>query len=217
MVIGILIALSINTWNQSRIDRKRAYDYHQRLLEDMDRIIERSKSLNDRANTTLRAISQSVLILENRKISSEEERSDLNYAILWSPRFNYQLPDLSTLEEMKSNGDLKLIYDVRLRKKMVDFNGYLYSVKNVFQTTGATIQMKLSYFDKYIRSYVDPENLEVRHTYDFDKIASDNEFINHFSELAIHWRGSSYFTGQITKQAIALKEDIEKEIKNFDD
>jgi len=212
VVIGILIALSINNWNQTRLDKKRSVQYQQRLIEDMDRVIDRSITLNDRANKTLKAITNSVTILEKGSIENPQEQADLDYALLWFSRFNYQTPDLSTLEEMKSNGDLNLIYNIQLRKHIVDFNGYLGTVAIIFNSLGTVVSSDQSYFDIFIRSYVNPETLEVSHSYDFTKMVSDQEFINRFSRLAVRWRGSAYFTGQIIKDATQLKQEILTEL-----
>lgn len=215
VVIGILIALSINSWNQTRLDKKRSVEYHQRLIEDMDRVMDRSKTLNDRAKNTLKIITNSVKVLEKGKIETPQEQADFDNAMLRFPRFNYQTPDLSTLEEMKSNGDLNLIYNITLRKHIVDFNGYLYTVASIFDKLGEAVTNDLSYFDKFMRSYVNPETLNVTYKYDFNKMASDPEFINRFSRLAVHWRGSTYFTNQVLNDAIELKQEIQTELEQL--
>jgi len=212
VVIGILIALSINNWNQTRLDKKRATEYHQRLIEDMDRVIDRSNTLNERSNKILKTLTNSVGILEKGTIETPQEKADFEYAMLWFSRFNYQTPDLSTLEEMKSNGDLNLIYNITLRKHIVDFNGYLYTVSSIFNNLGMIASSDLPYFDKFMRSYVDPKTLDVTYSYDFNKMAADPEFINRFSRLTVHWRGSSYFTKQVQKEAIELKQEIQTEL-----
>lgn len=216
VVIGILIALSINGWNQDRLDKKRAIEYHQRLIEDMDRVIERSNTINERSNKTLQTITNSVRVLENGVVQNPKEQEDLDYALVWFSRFNYQTPDLSTLEEMKSNGDLNLIYNIELRKQIVDFNGYLYSVTSIFDNLGMIVSSELSYFDKFMRSHVDPKTLDVTFSYDFDSMAMDPEFINRFSRVATHWRGSAYFTGRVTKEALDLKEAIQTELNKLE-
>ena len=116
---------------------------------------------------------------------------------------------------MKSNGDLNLIYDVKLRKRIVDFNGYLYTVAAIYDNLGMIVHGDLSYFDKFMRSYVNLENLDVNFNYDFDQMVSDPEFINRFSRLATHWRGSSYFAGQVERDAVKLKEEIQNELEKL--
>ena len=216
VVIGILIALQINNWNQGRLDEKRSLEYHQRLLEDMDRVIQRSITLKERSDKTLIAITNSVAVLENGSFENPNQRSDFDYALIWFSRFNYQTPDLSTLEEMKSNGDLNLIYNIKLRKKIVDFNAYLYTVASIFESLGTVVSNELSYFDKYMRSNVNPKTLEVTYSYDFKKMTEDPEFINRFSRLGVHWRGSSFFSSQLEKEALEIKNEIQKELDTLE-
>ena len=56
---------------------------------------------------------------------SEEDAELVDFAFVWSSRFNYQFSEMSTYKEMQSNGDLSLIYNVDLRNQLVNFQDYL--------------------------------------------------------------------------------------------
>ena len=211
VVIGILIALSINNWNEKRKDKNSALEYHQRLIEDLERVNERSENIADRAFQTMTAIIESVEILESTHEITSKEQETLDYALVWYARFNYQMPDLSTLEEMKSNGDLGLIYNVELRKDIVDFNEYLLNLESIFNTLGNTIQNN-NFIDELIRINVDTITLAVRHEYNLEELRNDPVFINSFSRMANHWRGSTYFMENTTKRSEALTKRIKEEI-----
>ena len=211
VVIGILIALSINNWNEHRKDKNRALEYHQRLIEDLDRVNERSEDIGDRAFQTMTAIIESVEILESTHQITSKEQETLDYALVWYARFNYQMPDLSTLEEMKSNGDLGQIYNVELRKDIVDFNEYLINLESIFNTLGSTIQNN-NFIDELIRFDVDTITLGVRHDYNLEELRNDPVFINSFSRMANHWRGSTYFMETTTRRSEGLRKRIKEEI-----
>lgn len=120
VVIGILIALSINNWNQTRLDKLRSIDYHERLMEDINFSISQSNNVNDVGQATLEAIVKSIALLEKGNIETEEERAVFQHALVWYSRINYQIPNISTLDEMESSGDLGLIYNAQLRNDLVN-------------------------------------------------------------------------------------------------
>ena len=214
VVIGILIALSINNWNENRKDHIKALEYHKRLVQDLERVNERGKDIETRALKTMKAIIESVKILEADSPLTPEEQNTFNYALVWYARFNYQMPDLSTLEEMKSNGDLGLIYNVELRKDIVDFNEYLINLESIFNTLGSTIQNN-RFIDQLIRFDVDPKTLDVNHHYDLEELRNDPIFINSFSRMANHWRGSTYFMQSSSRRSKDLGKRVIDEIKTL--
>lgn len=215
VVIGILIALQINNWNQNRINHIKAIEYHKRLIQDLDGVIQRATEMNERAQTVLEAVTKSVNALEKGQNLTPTEREDLDFAIIWMYRFNYQVPNISTIEEMKSNGQLSLIYDPDLRKSTLSYSGFLESIEAIFNYLGQSIHNSLQYLDKNLRSKVNTETLVVSHEYDVETLASDEEFINKFSRVSVHWRANVFFTSRLLNQAIDLKEKYENELKKI--
>ncbi|MDY2588185.1 DUF6090 family protein [Winogradskyella aquimaris] len=199
VVIGILIALQINNWNENRKQNMRSREYHQRIYEDLDRLTKQGDNLKSNADRVLTSITKAVALLESKKELTREDKKTMDYAMIWFSRTTYQLPALSTYEEMKSNGDLNLIYDVKLRNQITDFYNYLKQVEKVYDKISMAIEDDYKVFSRYIRTYVNPEALSITHDYDFNKMSEDEEFINTFSRLATHWRGYAYFL-KIVKQ-----------------
>jgi len=213
VVIGILIALSINNWNQTRLDKLRSIDYHERLMEDINFSISQSNNVNDVGQATLEAIVKSIALLEKGNIETEEERAVFQHALVWYSRINYQIPNISTLDEMESSGDLGLIYNTQLRNDLVKFKGYLKNVDDIFNKLGQAINISNLTFDKYLTSIVDPKSLNVSFKYNFEEMASDQEFINHFSRIAIHWRGNVFFSNQLLEKATNIKNQLTAELE----
>lgn len=215
VMVGILLALQVNNWNENRKAKNRAIEYHNRLLEDLDRTLETGTRINDIANKVINAINQSVYLLEQKKELSEKDRELVDYTFIWASRFNYQFSELSTYKEMQSNGDLRLIYNVELRDQLVNFQDYLVSVDAIFNRLGAAIVNNQAFLDKYLRSHVDPETLIITNRYNFLDMANDEEFINELSRITIHWRGNAFFTNQIRNRVQNLKELIESDLEKL--
>ena len=214
VVIGILIALQINNWNETRKAKIKSIEYHSRLVEDLNRTIETSHNLNETAHNVLRAIKQTNDLLISRKSPTDKEKEEIDYALIWVLRFNYQFSEQSTFEEMKSNGELSLIYNIETRNSLVNFHEYTVSVDAIFNRLGASI-VNSQIFNKQIRSEVDPESLEITNYYNFMDMANDKEFINELSKFAVHWRGNAWFTSVIKRKAMDLRDKIQTDLDNL--
>lgn len=208
VVIGILIALQINNWNETRKEQIRSKEYHERIYQDLALLNQRTESLFELSTNVLKSITKSVELLEVGRIETEEERKTFDFALLWFSRTTYQLPHLATYEEMKGNGDLNLIYDVQLRYKLTDFYNYLGQVETVYTKIGNAVEMEFQVFNRHLRTHVDPQNIKVTYSYDFERMAADEEFVNTFSRLAAHWRGYVYFMGQVREMGDELLADF---------
>jgi hypothetical protein len=119
VVIGILIALSINNWNENRKHDQQEKSYLNRLIQEnksdiitFSAEIERLKRNNEKISNLSKAFkdkdsSDSVLVISAREF--------LMYGSLY-PRFN---PSISTYEDLSSTGNLGIIKDTGLRDKIV--------------------------------------------------------------------------------------------------
>ena len=211
VVIGILIALQINNWNETRKAKIRSVEYHTRLLEDLNRTITTSQNLNETAHHVLSSIKLTIDLLNSKKAPTEEEQKEIDYAIIWVSRFNYQFSEMATFDEMKSNGELSLIYNLDTRNKLVNFHEYSISVDAIFNRLGASITNS-HILSKHILSSVDPETLDITNHYNFMEMADDKEFINELSRFSVHWRGNAWFTKQIGRRATELKDRVQTDL-----
>ena len=83
VVIGILIALSINNWNETRKAKIRSIEYHERIAEDLERIIKTSENLNATAKQVLTSIEHTVRLLESNKDLNTKDKEVVDYALIW--------------------------------------------------------------------------------------------------------------------------------------
>ncbi|WP_424493139.1 DUF6090 family protein [Salinimicrobium sp. GXAS 041] len=119
VVIGILIALAINNWNQNRINRETERSYLAGLREEFE--VSRLKlqeliSVNRKSYNGARKI---LKITANEKLPSEKEFSLLLYHSFSSDvAFN---PNNSLLREMINSGNLQKISSTRLRIELTNW------------------------------------------------------------------------------------------------
>lgn len=210
VVIGILIALQINNWNEGRKDEMRAFSYINRISEDLDRTINRSESLTELNKSILKSVTDTQMFLERGTELNAKEKEIVDYAFLWFPRTTYQLPNMLTYEEMKESGDLYLIKDIELRNELAEFYSYLKQVESIYQKLSQDIESQFTVYNSKIRAYTNPETLDIKLNYQFQKLSDDNLFINTFSRMTVHWRGFVYFMDRINRQSLKLKSKIDK-------
>lgn len=119
VVIGILLALQINTWNQQRNDLASEILYLQNLVSDIDlQLIEYEETLE-----TEIAVGESMLkageLFEDRIEESEVDSLNIYLSYVIANRsvnsFN------ATFEDMKSTGNIRLISNEKLKRDILGF------------------------------------------------------------------------------------------------
>ena len=118
VVIGILIALQVNNWNQNRLDARMEQSFLLRLERDLQEDINQLEELIDFADETI-AISPAViddLYGTKRTIEDVFVLSDRSNGI-WVPDF---VPNDATYKELESSGQLNLIRSEKLREALID-------------------------------------------------------------------------------------------------
>jgi hypothetical protein len=119
VVIGILIALSINNWNQNRINTDKQQDYLIGLKSDLEKQITSFNSSNQYYDFI---IGQGVAILED--YSSVGKLSDIDSI---NRKLSYMMytskyPEITTtFNELNSTGQLNLIKKKSLRSQVIKY------------------------------------------------------------------------------------------------
>ncbi len=117
VVIGILIALSINNWNENRKDKISENDFYCKLLEDfeLDRLnIERFSKESDYKIET----SKKLLLELPQKNKSKE---DLINGYIQALRTNAFAPSKVAILDITSSGKLSLIKNDSLKKNLLRY------------------------------------------------------------------------------------------------
>lgn len=123
VVIGILIALQINNWNEERKSRQLEHVYYCKLLEDVrqDQVL-----LNNLMTENQERIKSS-----NEMISLLQQKSPVRKEVMKSMRgatakttFTFK-PSKSAFEDLKSSGNLNILTDLSLKDKLINYYSVL--------------------------------------------------------------------------------------------
>jgi hypothetical protein len=141
VVIGILIALQIDTWNSNLKDRHKEREYLNNLIEDLGtqqgqvtaQITHEAKMKGNCEKALARLSSDHI---DGDSISSYLETVTRRTFVVHDPTF----------QDLKSSGNILLIRDNELRKKVLSFYQYLDYSALVIQISNETSVAEFRYF-----------------------------------------------------------------------
>ncbi|MEZ2414809.1 DUF6090 family protein [Muriicola sp. E247] len=127
VVIGILIALQINNWNEEKNESKVELTYMQNMLEDLEDDLSIYETVVSR-NRVIYKLTDSI-VMGIKKSDRRENIRDLSFWVRdVTMQWLFVNPVERTFEQMKSSGHLRLIKD----KDVADAISIYYSSLSVF-------------------------------------------------------------------------------------
>lgn len=219
VVIGILIALQVNNWNQERLANMKAKSYHERIIEDLDIFIGETEQSIRRSSSIRKLILQTIDMLEAKKLPEDKVRLFERTLHLYY-QLPYRNPSLSTITEMRSNGELELMQNLDLRKKLIEFEQEILSTDEILALMGHHAAEPVFYIDQYIRSTPDTSSvssdyIEIGIKANFEEMVNDKKLINYLSKFSVQWSHHMMFSQDLNESAIILKDELMKELENL--
>lgn len=151
VVIGILMALQVNNWNEERKLKKQKSI----LLESLKTEFEENQN---RLNIILNFIAQREEYARNllailEQLPSRVDSIETVFALERAGFVHYFNPTLPTYEEMKSSGTLSLIENKDLKRRMADYQTFLEYSFRIEDGNKEPIQQ----YSERILKYMDPD------------------------------------------------------------
>ena len=141
VVIGILIALQINTWNKAFTDDQKEKEYLDNLIEDL-KTQENSVNLQIDHEIKMRLNCEKALV----ELNSKNINGDSVSVYLGNVTRRTFVVNDPTFQDLKSSGNILLIKDNEIRKKILSFYQYLEYCALVVQTSNETSNAEFIYF-----------------------------------------------------------------------
>jgi hypothetical protein len=115
VMIGILLALSINNWNENRKDDIIRKNYYNQILQDLN------KDTNY-INRRIKELEENILLYEN--YNTEFSKNESVQTLVASQaklvnKFKYLKFNTNTIKSLESSGDIKLI-PTEMRNRLID-------------------------------------------------------------------------------------------------
>ncbi len=217
VVIGILIALQINNWNEDRKDRKVELKILQSINSDL---------LEDIQNLKVMMVFDSIMIEQNNTLFTILENKNSIYNTEMEPlfgninRYGVFYPQKIGYESLKSSG-LEILQSDSLRAAIVTLYDFHYGF--VSETLDLKKQIYLTtnpIFVGELRTTGGPNEMQsvsYKEPVDFNALKENLNFINHIRHIYYERINFLKFTGttllQMKKVQAKITEDI-KSIKN---
>ena len=213
VVIGILIALQINTWNENR---KNAAKETQLLTSFKNDILENKKELNriiDKTGITIKA-ADSILQFESGDLNVFNLESFAN-CLLDATNYTVYMTQEGTIQDIMGSGNLGIITNDSLRLAIGSWNANL----KLLRESEILDKNSKDDYTVYLRSHInfyeiDNQNLSVNEDIK-NKLLKDRLFLNHISDRA-HYPGvlNKIYKKEIPKLESLLRQiDQELEVK----
>jgi hypothetical protein len=132
VVIGILIALSINNWNESRKENNLEQSYYCKLLEDIEQDIQQIQSQIGQSEKRLDEANEmlSLLQMKNPPIESVLKR---NHGAISLITYTFR-PSIAAYEDLKSSGNLKILRDSEVKRRVTEYYSMIDGMIDVMDT-----------------------------------------------------------------------------------
>jgi hypothetical protein len=164
VVIGILIALQVNNWNETRLEQKRIKQYAKSLVQDLNSDIDMLKVSQFQAKKKYAYI-DSLRQYVNLMPYSDLSNTDL-YVIAHDVIYRPYKWNRSTLNELKNSGALRYIDNDSLQKKLVAYESFSNHLDEDFefdkvnaQKADDVVLLLLNLNSPYISKLIARENL----------------------------------------------------------
>lgn len=212
VVIGILIALQINNWNQNRLEKIKSIEYHKRMVEDLDLLIQNFQWDSTRSSNMTKRLITSLKVLE-KKNATQGEMDTLDYSLRNYFQFVRINTSLNTFDEIKSSGDIRLIYNKDLRKSINSYLTYLSAIGKIYDELSEQVNER-DFLDPYIKQEVNLISTKTKINFNFNEIRNDQTVINKLSRYTHNWSTKREFASSLIEQSKKLKTQILKELNN---
>ncbi|MCO4821830.1 MAG: hypothetical protein KC469_07165 [Flavobacteriaceae bacterium] len=218
VVIGIMIALQINNWNENRKLAVKSYNYLQRLQEDIESV---SKGVNSSIKASERKYHQALLALNaleaKELLPSQQEAFDKHLKEYF--QFEITIQNTTAFNEMVSSGDLGLIKNKWLRTAFADMSDERNFIIEVNQSNHDGYKNNMELIRKHIRyniQNVDTDSSRAKVNYDFNAMANDELFINQISNQVYTWHDVLRIYKHYERRVNNVKDSIQIELKKYD-
>lgn len=217
VMIGILLALQVNNWNEQKKRDSERVTYHERLLQDIERMIEDMEGSKQFSKDNFQSINRSLNILMRGTIAEEEDSVFTHFLDTYF-KFSLNIERLNTYYEMQSAGKLELIENAELLNQLAKVLDRQDFITEVHQTFHRNSHLTSDYLDPYLLYSFKPDSSgsTVRHIeYNFSGMAKDELLIRKISRQAMLWEASMSFMNSFLEMIERLHVLMQQEYKRI--
>lgn len=210
VVIGILIALQINTWNENRKDSIEENAILENLLENLMLAKQQSEALISEEKD-LKKLLIHVLGVESTTIEAENRRiSDAMFKnAVWD--LQSDLPTINAYDNVKNTNKLSLIKNKDINEKFSDLDFRFNKLTNVLEDRLSVHQIRIDDIFENDINFIPIVKTNVT------EINIANESINNYDEILSDKRTRNLLGMKLdfTQDVLVFRENLDTEMKNL--
>jgi hypothetical protein len=119
VVLGILIALQINNWNENRIEQRQITEYAHALIKDLERDLAMAEVIEAEINLLIKKIDTLAAYLKDRPVD-QLDNLDLFY-LMYKPFYRPYSWNRTALDQIKSSGALRQMDNQQLAEEISEY------------------------------------------------------------------------------------------------
>ncbi|MDO1501181.1 DUF6090 family protein [Winogradskyella maritima] len=212
VVIGILIALQINDWNQNKKDQKLEQQYYCRLLEDVNQDL---VNYNDYVALLEERIDVNNTLIQ-RLLDDLMPLDSIAPLVIKSIKYSIRDTKATTdaFEDIKSSGNLNIIKDLSIKNQLAAYYKTLANTSTVIESSGLAITDKRFFESEDLLSSGWIKLIEDFNTIDTTKVNYESlkSNINFSKEIRKNMLNDAIFYLGINSRSRQLLMRLEKEI-----
>ena len=131
VILGILIALQINNWNEERIEQQQIAKYAHGLIRDLEGDLAMAAVISAEINVLTNKIDALADYVENRPI--EEMRNIDLFYLMRAPFYRPYAWNKTALEQIKNSGALRQMKNEELAAKISAYEAFTLHLEGDFQ------------------------------------------------------------------------------------
>jgi hypothetical protein len=167
VMIGILLALQINNWNDNWKRLETEKKYYCKLLEDFDLDKEQLEKIQKSIDNSIKSTNEVLLALD----AGDTTRHYLLNKYVSAIRRDIYVPRNKTFEELIFSGNLNIISDLKIKNELIQYNSDLESnltviqknrdefVREVYNLTNSSVEFGLQEVN-FVNKLINPQVIE---------------------------------------------------------
>jgi hypothetical protein len=219
VVIGILIALQINNWNQDQLKLKETKVLLINLELDVEDNIDKLKDYQNFLQTRKDRADFILNSLDKQKVLDSTLFISAITRVGWILDYSQMFP---TYIEILSSGKLSYINSVNLKKALAEYQSIVKENQQIVLSYNSglkeTERLAIGHLNGMpeASNLIKPDSSNIDVSFDLKTIASDAEFYKNVKHISFQTGVTiDYISDQLITRAERLKSLIDKEIKSY--
>ena len=217
VVIGILIALQINNWNDLQKLKKEEQNTLAKLFNESEQIIKYLNAISSKYDDLISMVDKSAQAL-NKKALQDMSLDEFAFGVYSTAYYEAIAPPKSTFEELNNTGRINNIQSDSVRKRISDYYSELEYINTqlIYFRNQFTNPVETGGKD-FVYVYDERSHAKIKPRVNFEQLAQNDLFISKHVKALRDQIVFNETRKRLLELAKKMHQELEKEIENKND